>query len=450
MFFGKRSGDRLDAVLMRWPTDDPFTVRQMLRSCEVKGITGSGKSSGSGKALTEAIVRHPRSTCFIIAQKPEDKPFYQDIFRRRGKKLVVIEEGSKWRCNSLDAQIKAGADTREIVEYLSTLGEALDGGSASARMNEQFWRKLEERITFGAIEAVRLGAEAVSAINLQKFLSTAAYKPEQCQDPHWREKFHSQTMEAAHKRQKTDIEQYDFAVISDLWINEFPNMDDKPRSSGLAGVMNTLSTFNTGLVRLMCATETNITPAVLDEGVSILINFPFANYGPTGRFIAGDWKYRVQKHILRRKWKPGGFWNVMILDEYQESATEFDPRYLAMCRSHGGCMLCLTQTIHSEYGSIGGQGHHKADQLLSNFGLHIFHTVDPHTAAYASKLLGQRRETFINTSPQSDLDIGDEMFGFGHCSMSMSESPTSRCSSLRYSCPACAAAVRRPTASMAS
>ena len=83
MFFRKR--DRLDDVLLHWPTGDPLTVRQLLRSCEVKGITGGGKSTGSGKVLTEAIVKHPRSTCFIIAQKPEDKEFYQQIFRRLKK-----------------------------------------------------------------------------------------------------------------------------------------------------------------------------------------------------------------------------------------------------------------------------------------------------------------------------------------------------------------------------
>jgi hypothetical protein len=83
MFFRRR--DRLDDRLLTWPSGDPFTVRDMLRSVEVKGVTGSGKSSGSGKALTEAIARHPRSTCLIIAQKPEDKEFYQDIFRRQKK-----------------------------------------------------------------------------------------------------------------------------------------------------------------------------------------------------------------------------------------------------------------------------------------------------------------------------------------------------------------------------
>jgi hypothetical protein len=173
----------------------------------------------------------------------------------------------------------------------------------------------------------------------------------------------------------------------------------------------------------MCATDTTITPRALDEGVSILINFPFSTYGPTGRFIAGDWKYRVQKHILRRKWRPGNYWNVMLLDEYQESATGFDPRYLSMCRSHGGCMFCLTQTIHSEYAAIGGQaGTHRADQLLSNFGTHIYHLCDPKTAKYASDLLGYYRETFVNVSPRPAPDIGEDIFGDAACGVSLSES----------------------------
>jgi len=53
---GPRSSDPLDDVLFKWPTKDPSTLRHMLRSVEVKGITGSGKSSGSGKFFTEAIV----------------------------------------------------------------------------------------------------------------------------------------------------------------------------------------------------------------------------------------------------------------------------------------------------------------------------------------------------------------------------------------------------------
>lgn len=419
--FGGYGRDPLDDVFFTWPTKDPFTLRHLLRSVEVKGGTGSGKSSGSGKYITEAVVSHPRSTCFIVAQKPEDKAFYQRIFKRHGKPLVVIEEGSRWRCNFLDTEMKAGADTRGIVEFLTTLGEALDGGSA--RTSDPFWKKLEERILFGAVEAVKQGTGRVDAPSLLNFLATAAYKPDRLKDETWRGMFHSQVMDAAFRKQKSRIEQADFDLILSFWTNEFVNMDDKPRSSGLAGVMNTIHTFNTGLVRDVCSAETTIAPEAQDQGVSVLVNFPFAEYGPTGRFIAGGLKYKWQKHILRRHWNPRHYFNVMILDEYQESATEFDARYLAQCRSHGGAMFCLTQTIHSEYSAMSGQGHHhRADQLLSNFGTHIYHSVDAETAKFASALLGHRREMFINYQPKANLTMGEEIFGSARGTGSFSES----------------------------
>jgi TraM recognition site of TraD and TraG len=417
----RRRGDPLDDILFEWPTKDAFTLRHLLRSAEVKGVTGSGKSSGSGKFFAENIVRHPRSTCLIIAQKPEDKEFYRGIFDRFNKPLIVVEEGSEYRCNFIDTERKAGADTRGLVEFLTTLGEALDGGQA--RTSDPFWKKLEERIMFGVVEALKQGVGAVEASAMLKFLSSAAYKPEKLKDAAWQAMFHNKTMEAAYRKEKGPIEAADFDLIFDFWTNEFVNMDDKPRSSGLAGVMNTLHTFNTGLVRDICSTETTITPSVMDEGVSVLVNYPFTNYGPTGRFIAGGFKYLWQKYIMRRHWDPSGYFNVMIMDEYQESATELDARYLAQCRSHGGCLFCLTQTIHSEYSAMSGHGHHhRADQLLSNFGTHIYHTVDAETAKYAASLLGQRRESFTSITPKANESMGEEIFGDGNMSFSISES----------------------------
>jgi hypothetical protein len=75
-------------------------------------------------------------------------------------------------------------------------------------------------------------------------------------------------------------------------------------------------------------------------------------------------------------------------------------------------MFCLTQTIASEYAVMSGAGHHhRADQLLSNFGLHIYHTVDPKTAKFAAELLGMRRERFVSVTPKADPSVADALFG---------------------------------------
>jgi TraM recognition site of TraD and TraG len=412
--------DWLDDALFTWPDSSPYSVRHALTSVQVKGITGSGKTSGSGRYIIDAMAKHPRSTFLFITQKPEDKEFFGGILLKHKKPFVVLEKGGQHRCNLLDTQRLAGSDSRGLVEFLMTLGQALDGGQE--RTSDPFWKKLEERIFYNAIEALKLGTGRVSAPDLLDFIASAPYKPEDMKDEKWLEGLAPKVIAEAFERPKNRIEEADYKLLESFWTKEFPTMDDKPRSSGLAGVMNTLHTFNTGLVRDICSTGTTITPAVMEQGVSVIVNFPVSEDGPTGRFIAGGFKYLWQKHVLRRHWNQQ-FFNVMVLDEYQESATEFDARYLAQCRSHGGAMFCLTQTIHSEYATMSGHGHHhRADQLLSNFGTHIYHTVDSATAKFASDLLGQHRESFVSFSQKPDMSVTDEIFGNAGMSSSFSES----------------------------
>src|SRR5262245_38073285 len=106
-YFNRRPQNRdpLDDVLFRWPTGDPWTVRDLLGGgAQVKGATGSGKTSGSGNFLLDRIVAHPRSTVMIVGQKPDDLDNARAIFARHGKldRLIVIEEGGSHKCNFFD------------------------------------------------------------------------------------------------------------------------------------------------------------------------------------------------------------------------------------------------------------------------------------------------------------------------------------------------------------
>jgi hypothetical protein len=411
-WFGR---DPLDDVLMRWPDGSPMTIRHILRSIQCKGITGSGKSSGAGRAILNAVLAHPRSSVAIIAQKPEERDEVCEHFARHGKrdKLIIIEEGGESKCNFFADELASGADSRSMTEFITCLGQGLDAGQGGGgRENARFWEKLEERILFNSVEALRQGTGTVTAPSMLDFLTTAPYSPDTLKPPQraeWEKGLHFEVMEKAVARSKTRIEAADYEVIKAFWSKEFPLMDDKPRSSGLAGVMNTLHNACTGLAYDMTSTESTVSPRMIDDGYSFLINMPFSIYGPTGRYVSAGWKYKLQKHILRRKWKPSEIFFMMMCDEYQESVTDFDPRFLAQSRSHGGCMFTLTQTVHSEYSQVGNQ--HKVDALTSNFGTHIYHLCDPKTAKAASDQIGQRLETIIDVSPESVIDPLDTLLG---------------------------------------
>jgi hypothetical protein len=136
------------------------------------------------------------------------------------------------------------------------------------------------------------------------------------------------------------------------------------------------------------------------------------------------WKFLTQKFILRRHAKPGDSVIIIHADEAQEMISSFDGSFLAKSRSHLGCMIYLTQSIHSYFGELAGAaGEHKAKALMTNFGLKIFHTVgDGETASFASSLLGQRRESFSTFQPQQQQSMGEEIFGNVGMSGSFSES----------------------------
>src|SRR4051794_38054878 len=65
--------DPLDHPLLWFNRDDCLTVREFLGGgVAIMGMTGSGKSSSSGKALAQAILGYPKSGMLILCAKPED------------------------------------------------------------------------------------------------------------------------------------------------------------------------------------------------------------------------------------------------------------------------------------------------------------------------------------------------------------------------------------------
>ena len=71
---------------------------------------------------------------------------------------------------------------------------------------------------------------------------------------------------------------------------------------------------------------------------------------------------------------PGSPIAVIWVDEFQNHLNSFDPKFLAECRSHRGCMFVLTQSLHSYYAALnGGQAaEHQANALLTNPGTQAF------------------------------------------------------------------------------
>lgn len=415
--------DLLDEALFSWPSHDPFRVKDLLRSYSIMGASGSGKSSGGGYHLAKVVAGYRHSGGLILASKPEDCDFWRKIFALAGrsKDLLIFGPNERLRFNFLD--FLAG-DARNITHGILTIAESLHGGESKGGGDDgMFWRQQTERTIYNAVEITRQAYRRVTAPDIQRFISTAANHPDKLSDVAWKEEFHSQTFDLAFRCEKSSVEAYDFQLAQDFWLCEWPQMAEKLRASVLASVMGIMHVFNSGIVRELASTTTNVSPAIMDRRKWVLVDMPVREYGESARFLLGGWKYLTQRHVLKRHAKPGDAVTIIWADEAQTVVNSFDPMYLAECRSHLGCMVYLTQGLNSYYSAMPGQaGRHAADALMTNFYTKLFHAVgDDLTANFAASLVGKRLETHVGGSMQAPESLYDEIMGNARFSGSFSQ-----------------------------
>jgi TraM recognition site of TraD and TraG len=412
----RRPGD-LDHVLMPWSPVDFWTVRHACTNLAGFGKSGSGKSSGSGDAVLRALVRYWNSGGLILASKPEDKAYVMRVFReeRTLDDLLIMEPGGEYRFNLLAYEQKRGADARQLTQLLMVLAETLDrmegGGSQGG---EPIW-KAKNREALDHANEIIIRAGQLDPWALQCFISSAALSLEEVESEQWKQSYHWKMLELARQNAHTDLQKHDHEAARQHWLENWPRMNDRTRTSIEAGLMSILHVFNTGTVRDLLATSTNISPDKLEQRKWWLVNLPIVPGDATATFVNTAVKLAVQRYILGRQAGEGDPLLCIYCDEFTKVANSYDSHTLNEIRSHKGCMVTLTQSISGMYAHMHGQGgEHMTDALLSQYGHIVFHTSDAKTARFASEMLGQRLEMMKGGSPRQPQDSYDVFMGRSH------------------------------------
>ena len=411
----KKPLSMLDYPLFHWTKKDRFRVRDLLNGgLLILGRAGSGKTSSSGRFAMHHIVNHPKSGGLIVAAKPEDAEDVIRVFQNVGRlhDLILFDAENEFRFNFLDYVGKG--QTRNVVQCLSQIGETLQRGEAKSQDNAAFWESFKERILYNAVAVLQAAKEPISAERIQEYIMTLATDPAAMKTDGWKNGYCNRALMNAHQQQKNPIEAHDLKLATDFGLKEFPAMDAKTRSSGLAVVMNLLHVFNSGIVKEMVGGKTNVSPDDILAGKWVLVNFPPSTWGAVGNFICAGWKYLTELAILKRKADENSPFCVIWCDEAHAVVNTYDSHFIAQCRSHKGCLVYLTQSVASFYAAMHGEaGKHQADALLANFSHWIVHASDPTTAQKGVSKLGKERKIMNsgNLAPQKAENLLDELTG---------------------------------------
>ena len=377
----------------------------------------AARPSGSGATLAAAFLKAGFGG-LVMCAKPEERYLWEQYAESTGRRkslLIFSPEKDKfhdkfWRFNFLDYELqragRGGGHTENIVNLITRIAEVAEG-THDVQSNEPFWERAMRQLVRNAVDILSLTGRQLTLVDMVKIIrsaplqrSEAHYSKEEEEAAReegkqlwWETSFCAECLLEAEKHIETDTQRHDFEVASDYWLNEYPNMGSRTRSSIVANFTSMADQLLHGIAWELFCTETNIVPEyTYKNGMIIVLDLPIQEFQVLGRITQGIFKYMFQRAILRRNPatdpRPVFLW----ADEAQNFVSSFDYQFQAVARSARACTVYMTQNISNYYSVLGGANSQaETHALLGNLQTKIWHANGDHaTNQYAADTIGQK------------------------------------------------------------
>lgn len=411
--------------LLRYSPDAWTSVEDFCRHVQIFGATGSGKTSGSGKAHAMALLCAGFGGVVFVV-KPEETALWLKYCRAAGREssVVMVDEASGFNFLTWEALRNGPKAIAAIVDYLTHILDIAKGGSPSkAEGSAEFFKDAAAQRLRYVIPALYSAYGSVTLEGVMRFLTSTPSSPKDV-DPSTPEgavfhahSFMSQTLQRMAAGPAVRLQVADQNNIIRYWRQEFPRGAAKTEANVLMTISATLDRFMHGRMRDMFTGQTTVVPELAFAGGILILNMPIMSWGADGRIAQLVFKYAFQRAVMARnslaerfRERPVFLW----ADESQCIITPDDPMFLSVARGSRASVVYLTQNLPNYIEQIGGTSPREAAMaLLGNFGTKIFHAngcVD--TNSYASELIGRSLQWRRNVGQNEGWNASDS-FNFG-------------------------------------
>lgn len=398
----------LDAPLLRFSDDknDWWTLRNAVEGVFISGGIGSGKTSGSGRALAMAYLKSGYGG-LVLTAKPDEASEWVKYAQACGREndLIIFGEGSEWQFNPLQYETtrsgKGAGQTMNITSLFLTIfkmGQRITGGGAEEK--ERFWENSLTRCINRVVDLLKLAKEDLGIYNMVEVLSCAPSGDDtlrrlaemtDTEVQEWAAKdFCIKCLYQAGNNANTPQQERDFHLVQNYFLRDFAGLDEKVRSTVKEMFLGLCEPFLTGILYDHFSQGTTITPEATFDGKIIVLDFPVKNYMVAGIYAQLLFKYLWQQATERRDTNIAPLPVFLFADEAQYFVNEQDTIFQTTARSARACSVFLTQNLSNFYAAMGGQeAIAKVDSLLGNLSTKIFHCQNCSvTNEWASKTIG--------------------------------------------------------------
>lgn len=456
-FFGK-SYDKpyletlLDQVYYTFKeTGDQLTLAELVEGLLIMGSSGSGKSSGPGKALLHAMLSKGMGGLICIVKSDQYDEVMHTIKKAgRLEDVIHFHQGSDLHFNPIEYELlndKEGfGEVGNIVNVLMSileLGRNYKSGS-KGEDKEKFWQQSVEVLLNRSINLLRIAKEPVTIQNIRQILLSSftsqadvnrwntiweqmpslprrkdeefkdlrdedfkleKTKRQAIRDKVWKEQFAPwlkssyfvRVVQAGQTVKLSDKDKHSFRLAIDYFFKQRVALPEKTRSIIDETFYNSLAEpFLDGILKHHFSGS--VSPELKPEnaylnGKIILCDYSVKKFGLSGIFANGLLKLSFQRSVEARQInkenepKPCFLW----IDEYQAMCSpDVDFMFQGTARSSMCVTTYITQNLNSVVAAMGSYSPlQRAKSLIGNLGLKIFcANSDFDTNKYASEMLG--------------------------------------------------------------
>lgn len=385
-----------------------FSVKDAFEGVQVFGATGSGKSSGSGKALATAFLESNFGG-LILTAKTDERADWENYARLAGRPddLIVFGAETDFRFNFLRYELgrkgRGAGHTENLVNLFCAILEAGSGKNGTGGQQDGYWQRALKQLLRNAIDLSIIALDDINLPTLNRIILTAPISPQQVEDTDWRKNSVCLALiEEAEKRAAGKDRMEDFEVTRDYWLKEFANLAVETRTPIVSMFTSMADCFLRGMLRKLFCTDLNFMPDDCFKGKIIILDLPVKEFYELGLFaqilFKHVWQRAVERRIppgIDRKTSEKTIRPVFLyVDESQFFVNQYDAQFQSTARSSRACTVYLTQNLPGYQSSLGGaDGKASAETFLGNLQTKIFHANgDPQTNNWAADTIGHTRQ----------------------------------------------------------
>lgn len=384
-----------------------WSVNDAFQGTQVFGATGSGKSSGSGKAIARAFL-DANFGGLVLTAKTDERMEWEKLCAEAGRTpdLIVFGEEQRWRFNFLryerERPGKGAGNTENLVNLFCSVLEVADRKSAGSG-SDSYWIRALKQLLRNAIDLLTIAVDEVELPLLYRVITSAPSSVDEAASETWRQgsDCYGMILVAGDRAEKIG-RKGDFEITREFWLREYAMLANETRT-GIVSMFTTMADcFLRGMLRELFCTGKNFEPEDCFKGKIIILDLPVKEYHELGIFSQVLFKYVWQRSVERRippgisrekaqeEIRPVFLW----ADESQFFVNQYDALFQSTARSSRACTVYLTQNLpgyQAAFNSAGGSA--AAEAFLGNLQTKIFHANgDPKTNEWASSSIGRVRQ----------------------------------------------------------